>query len=295
MIEFGIKLPSSLSIRELTRAAKYVEDWGVNFIWLSGGFFGRNSLVASTVISYVTDRAKIGVLVNPLLINPVAIANFTLSLYELLGDRLVIGIQVDDYRVLKRLNISGIKPQNLLVESLYLVYYLLRGKKVTSRGYFKLNDVELKNLAENKIPIYAKINNPELIGSVKYAESVILSVIDSDFIIYAKSFLRGKKLGIDIPLSVDSLTRRAKKTFAEYSKTLIESFSDPTLKRYNLNKLSEESLAKIGVFGSPRACLKRLREIVKLGVNYLVFSPPYGPKALDSLYMFFEKVYTRIL
>ena len=182
-IRFGIRIPACESLGEVVRAARAADAGGFGTVWTldSPLLAGRllDPYVALTLCAQAMARAKIGVAVtNPVTRHPAATAAAALSLDEVSGGRLLLGIGSGD-SAMRTLGLAGADEagthgtrRDTLRDAVHVLRSIFRGETVTFRGKeFRLAE------ARPQIPIYLAATGPkmlELAGEI--ADGAIIQV-----------------------------------------------------------------------------------------------------------------------
>jgi len=182
-VRFGIRIPACERLREVVRAARAAEAGGFDTVWTldSPLLAGRllDPYVALTLCAQATARARIGVAVtNPVTRHPAATAAAALSLDEVSGGRLLLGIGSGD-SAMRTLGLAGADEagthgtrRDALREAVHVLRTIFRGETVTFRGKeFRVAE------ARPQIPIYIAATGPKMLDLAgEIADGAIIQV-----------------------------------------------------------------------------------------------------------------------
>lgn len=174
-MKIGVLLPSSLSPRELVRAARRYEALGVQGLWYPDTRFLRDPFVGLTLLAQATSTAVIGTAVtDPYLRHPALLAIAAASLAEIAPQRIRLGLGAGASG-LRQLGVERSHPLQAVRAALEAISTLTAGG-VWSRDAepFPADAVALE-FPTSRVPVWIGTRSPKILRLAgDLADGVIL-------------------------------------------------------------------------------------------------------------------------
>lgn len=329
MVESGIIVHPGNSIDECVRLARLAERSGFGNVFMSDSpIFTRDGIVALTAVAMNTVRIRVGTAVtNPYTRHPVMIASCAISIHELTGGRMILGIGAGATAPASLgMQVKG--PLNRLRETILVCRKIFAGEPVDFNGESgRKGRVEpLLNRGPHRIPIFLAAGSP---GTMALAGELADGVIISSFMGNHVDFVK-RKLNEGAQRSGRSLSKFtiASATYISVADTSDEARSlarascvhlvertPPSLldlwigvDKYNLilevikkkgvryaeRYVDDEVINASAVAGNPQECVEKCAEIARNGVQLLMFNQPFGKDRFQAIKLIGEKVLPEI-
>ncbi|MEM3587583.1 MAG: LLM class flavin-dependent oxidoreductase [Candidatus Jordarchaeaceae archaeon] len=317
MIKLSVALPQDANIHELMRLAKIAECEGYSSIFVTDEGLSRNSYVVLASCALATKRISLGTgVTNPYIINPVITAAAMATVDELSGGRVFIGLGAGSLWYLEMFGLHQRKVLSTLDRTVDILRRLFNGEHITTKlSNFKLQNVKLA-FPSRKIPIYIGGRGPKILRLAgKIADGVIAGggLVSGNKIGYVMHNVEegAKEAGrdidtIDIVLwafcSIADENSIARAPLRPLIAEIIHGISDSVLSEIGIksepvknirmmhdyvntnlykeqqSSVSDEILDKFCIAGTPKYCLKKIRELVRAGVRHLAILPIENPQ-----------------
>lgn len=291
MFELGINFNTELPLNNIIEGVKTAEAYGYDYIWIGEAFHLPHPIPIAALISKVTKRVKVGIIISPKVNRCIHIVKSIQVLQEVYGDRYALGLVPGDVLRLKKL---GLNASNILNEiKLCIKNFPREDLKV------KLSSKELaiyKLCRLTSLPIYIGASGPKMINEgSKIADGVLLNYINPEFIKWALKFIdvenccvaafgptllktNNENLLSELRVSAAVVAVGANKSFIKEFKLEkeIEEVKEAFVKgEFNaLTKYDEFLLNKFAVYGSLQEIKNKVEELKNIGVDQVIFGAP---------------------
>ncbi len=317
-MKFGIEFVPYKPVDEIVGLTKKAEEAGFNYCWITDHYNNRNVYSFLTAIARNTQRIELGPgVTNPYHIHPAVTASAIASIDEISNGRAILGISAGDRTVLSSLGIELHKPLTTISESIEIVKKLLAGERANFDGkIFKVRGARLNFKPKRKIPIYLGAQGPEMLRLAgKVSDGVLINASHPSDLDYAVNGIKrgvdeaGRKLEeLDIvaytSFSVADSAEKAKGAAKPVAAFIVASSPPMVLERHGIAAedagkvrdaiasgkfgdaiagVNDAMLNAFCIYGAQADCIKRIREIAKIGVTQLVVGSPIGPDPAASI------------
>jgi len=276
---------------------KLAEKTGFDYCWVPEIGLHEDIFIMLTLAALNTTKIKIGPCVtNPYVRNPGLVASAIATLGELSEWRVVLGLGVGGYGMLRPLGIkTWEKPLTAIREATEIIRRLLSEESVKYRGeVFQTEGARISFNVREKIPIYLGafgIKMSQIAGEV--ADGVFISNLGKYTLIQIERIKYGARLASRDPSTLDivlgtifyaSKEEDQAKDFAK--KAIAELFiADPRLDlalktngmdleeiyrartvrsaRVYTNMVTDEMVENFSVAGTPEQCIEKIAMLVK--------------------------------
>jgi alkanesulfonate monooxygenase SsuD/methylene tetrahydromethanopterin reductase-like flavin-dependent oxidoreductase (luciferase family) len=153
----GIGFNTDLSLQQMIKHAGVAENFGLDSVWFHEHSFGRDAISYLIGCLLKTTQTKFGVAcLTPYTRHPLVLAMSMLTLQEVSGGRIILGLGTGFPMRLDALGISHDKPIRVLRETIEICKRVWSGESVTYDGKsFSLKNVRsIAGKARSKIPIF---------------------------------------------------------------------------------------------------------------------------------------------
>jgi|GEM_PF-848742 len=291
MFETGINFNTDLSISSIIKGVKIAEEYGYDYIWIGEAFQYSHPIPIAALISKVTKKIKVGIIVSPKIDKCIHIIKSIQVLQEAYGERYAIGLIPGDPLRLKTL---GLNTFNILEDIKSCIKSFPR-VNLKIKSEFKDSIPKLCKLTS--LPIYVGASGPKMINEgSKIADGLLLNYINPEFIKWALEFVDVKNCCIAAfgPVLLKPATKEllmalrisAAVVAAGANKSLIKEFNMHTqieeikkiFKKNEFNALEsydEFLINKFAVYGDIEEIKSKIEELRKIGVDQVVFGTPF--------------------
>jgi 5,10-methylenetetrahydromethanopterin reductase len=291
MFETGINFNTDLSISSIIKGVKIAEEYGYDYIWIGEAFQYSHPIPIAALISKVTKKIKVGIIVSPKIDKCIHIIKSIQVLQEAYGERYAIGLIPGDPLRLKTL---GLNTFNILEDIKSCIKSFPR-VNLKIKSEFKDSIPKLCKLTS--LPIYVGASGPKMINEgSKIADGLLLNYINPEFIKWALEFVDVKNCCIAAfgPVLLKPATKEllmalrisAAVVAAGANKSLIKEFNMHTqieeikkiFEKNEFNALEsydEFLINKFAVYGDIEELKSKIEELRKIGVDQVVFGTPF--------------------
>jgi 5,10-methylenetetrahydromethanopterin reductase len=291
MFETGINFNTDLSISSIIKGVKIAEEYGYDYIWIGEAFQYSHPIPIAALISKVTKKIKVGIIVSPKIDKCIHIIKSIQVLQEAYGERYAIGLIPGDPLRLKTL---GLNTFNILEDIKSCIKSFPR-VNLKIKSEFKDSIPKLCKLTS--LPIYVGASGPKMINEgSKIADGLLLNYINPEFIKWALEFVDVKNCCIAAfgPVLLKPATKEllmalrisAAVVAAGANKSLIKEFNMHTqieeikkiFEKNEFNALEsydEFLINKFAVYGDIEEIKSKIEELRKIGVDQVVFGTPF--------------------
>lgn len=276
-----------------------------------------------------TKRLQLGpVTTQPFFVHPALTAANLACLDELSGGRALIGLSRGFGSYLEMLSLKPHRPIAAVREAVEIIDQLIRGSRKPYRGmvFHTSNDTYLRwTPRRTRIPIFIGTWGPRMFQLAGKMDAVVGTVTDTlwnpNFVpIIKENLARGaRKVGRDPeslligarPLTSISKDRElaeetGRSALAHYLPHLssLSKFAGIDVQEIQTvkaaiekndfaraeNSLSERSLRNFTASGTPDEIIEQTEEMVKAGVNHIIYGYPLGPSREEAIRLIGEEV-----
>ncbi len=307
-VKLNLGLTSSIVVEKAVWIVEEAEKQGLDGV-IVGEDLGRRQDVftLSAIFLMKTNRIKVGIgITSPLYHNVTTIARASSTLNSIGLNRFILGIGVGGLQDLARAGIRVEKPVEALKEAVTIFRDIWSGRKITrSTRHYQLDNYAYRG--GDSIPIIFGVRGPELLrlagkvadgalisGSKSYLSRAVKTLNESlqthgrdikDFRIIAwmptTLMVEGKGLEAAKKMVATILGDTPEQALSEIRLDL-ESIRN--VKRMvslgkedkALDLIDERMMDEFCIYGDAREVASKLRGLRALGVDEVVFGPPYG-------------------
>lgn len=317
-MKFGIEFVPHKPVGEVVELAKRAEEAGFSHCWITDHYNNRNVYTFLTEVAGSTRRIELGPgVTNPYHIHPALTASAIASIDELSGGRAVLGLSAGDRTVLRSLGIELQRPLAAIAESVEIIRKLLAGERVDFEGrIFRVKGAKLNFNPKREVPIYLGAQGPQMLKLAgRVANGVLVNASHPEDLAQA---LEGIKLGareagrkleeLDVAaytcFSIAESVEEAEKAARPVVAFIVASCPPEVLEKHGIapeearrvkdaiasgrfgDAVASVNRAMLDAFcirGTPGDCLKRVEEIVRVGITQLVVGSPLGPNPAAAI------------
>ncbi len=327
MVSFGIEFVPFKKIEKLVNSVVEAEKLDFENVWVTDHYNNRNVYVTLASMGYKTQKIKLGVgVTNPYVIHPLWTASAIATLNEVTNGRVFLGIGAGDKATLSTLGIKFHKPLTTIREAVEIMRKLLQGETVNYDGeIFKVKGARLNYKVKGSIPIYIGAQGPKMLKLAgKLGDGVLINASNPLDIKEAVEKIRegekereeGKaKVVVYTSFSIDEDYEKAAEKAAEVVSFIVAGSPPLVLEKHEIpldkaedikNKIMKgkildafksvtpEMIEAFSITGTPTDCLKKVREIIEIGVDQLVVGSPVGPKVKNSMRLVNQEIMQKI-
>jgi len=164
-MRFGVALPPSGQISELTSLARSIERLGCDWLWINEDRLQRDSFTVLAALATSTDSIFLGPgVTNPFTRHPALIATAIATLDELSGGRAALGLGAGGTNH-RMLGLERRAPATALRDAVTVIRHLIAGEIVTVEGdTVRVRDAELDfSPVRDRIPLYIGARGPKIL------------------------------------------------------------------------------------------------------------------------------------
>ncbi len=318
-LRFAVEFVPQEAYWQTTALGILAEKFGFDFLWITDHFNNRSVYVILSLLANYTEKIKLGPgVTNPYLINPVQTASTLMSLDNLSGGRVVLGIGAGDKITLGHLGVERSKPLTAVRESVQIFRTLFdKGKIKGFEG--KIFSVEKAKLAFEKtgeLPIYIGAQGPKMLQlSGEFGQGTLINASHPRDFEYAIPLIKkgaekaGRTLAdVDVgayaSVSVAKKPEKATKAATPVVAFIVAGSPPVVLERHGISvesaqkvsgpltkgdfpgafgAVTEEMLESFCIRGTPDECLEKIKALQKIGITQFIFGSPIGPKKRQSM------------
>jgi 5,10-methylenetetrahydromethanopterin reductase len=318
MITFGIEfVPIDIYWKTIFYSIQ-AEKKGFDYIWITDHFNNRNVYVLLSLISVYTEKIQLGPgITNPYLVNPIITAQTMTTLSEIAPNRIVCGLGAGDKTTLNMLNIKQKKPLSTIRESAKIIRQITSGRKLQINGrIYKFSEVKLNFKTDSPIPLFIGAQGPKMLSLAgEIADGVLINSSNPVFIkksleLINKGAMKSNKkieemiisayTAFSIASNIEEAIKAAKPVVAfiiSGSPEIILNQSNVSIKKAEeirnailkrqwkeaFSKVDEKMIEKFSICGTPDICIKKIKELLRIGVNQIVIGSPIGLNIRQSI------------
>ena len=328
-MRFGIEFVPDTAFWQTVGHGILSEKYGFDFIWITDHFNNRNVYVILSLIANYTDRVYLGPgVTNPYLTHPAFIASSIASLDRVSGGRAVVGLGAGDRVTLGYLGVERKKPLRAIRECVEILRAFFRGERVSYQGeIFNVQSASISYKPLRKIPIYIGAQGPKMLAlAAEIGDGILINAshpIDFRFAMehIKKGLERAGKRKEDIDIaaytsfSVDENPEKARKAAIPVVAFITAGSPKIVLERHDIPEEAAESIRealKAGkfkeafsqvtddmieaftIYGTPEDCVKKVEELVDIGITQLVVGSPIGKRKRKAMKLIGEHVIPKL-
>jgi len=309
LLDIGVT--DGMQLRQITRLSKLAQRMSINRLWIGEDMAGAYDVfTVASIILLQSSSVNVGIgITSPLIRNISTIARASVSLAEIGGDkRFRLGLGVGGLQDLAKLGITLKNPERLMRNATTLLKSMWNGEKLS----FKDSNFVLENYYNGyglgyDIPIYFGVRGPKLLKLAgEIADGVILSgpktylqkavkLVSSSirkspqptrnfqFVVWIPTMLIEKPKDLNIVKRTVAFvladTPRKVVEMAELNQDRVENIKK-TFRDHGLEKalqlVTRDLIEEATIHGNSRQICDAFKSFEKLGVQEVIFGPPYG-------------------
>ncbi|MBS7658827.1 MAG: LLM class flavin-dependent oxidoreductase [Candidatus Bathyarchaeia archaeon] len=290
MFELGVNFNTDLPINYIINGVKIAEKYGYDYVWIGESIQHPHPIPIAALISKVTERIKIGIIISPKINRSIHIVKSIQTLLEVYGERYAIGLVPGDTIKLEAL---GLKTFNILKE----MHLCIKSFPRTPLFKINFNGVLPKLCRLRSLPIYIGASGPKMINEgSKIADGLLLNYINPEFIKWCLKFVdvenccitafgpvllkpAKEELLMALRISTAIIASGANKSFIknfnmdneveEVKRVFIKNNFD-ALKKYD-----EFLIEKFAIYGNLEEIKNKIEELKRIGVDQVIFGAPF--------------------
>ncbi|TXT54129.1 MAG: hypothetical protein BAJATHORv1_90078 [Candidatus Thorarchaeota archaeon] len=303
----SLGITTNMHLSATSWIAKNAQDLGAHRIWIGEDIDLGQEIYSLTSASIVqSENVQVGTAIVPITIHNIStIARAAITLNELNEGKFILGIGIGGIQDLKKKGISLEKPVSALEDAIETLRSLWRGEIVTIKNaYFHLDGFKLRMKKLEEVPIFLGVRGPQMLKLAgEYADGVILSG--------PRGYLRDAIKSVNqsaqknnrsppykvvwlatIPTSQTEDNKLAKRVVSLIIADTPESVTDKLdIDRDRIEKIRQavekngaeagvslitaEILDTFAISGTPDHMIDQYEDLWKMGVNEVVFGPPF--------------------
>lgn len=311
-------LTSDMQLNQILGLSKHAQKLGFKNVWLGEDISGRHDVfTVASIILLNQPGMNVGIgITSPLIRNITTIARATVGLAETAGnEHFRLGLGIGGLQDLSRLGITVRNPRNVMRGAVALLKRIWNGENVSFEGEgFVLRNYRARHLLLNHVPIFLGARGPKMLKLAgEIADGIILSgpktylgkaiklvkgSIENSphpernfsFVVWIPTILTKKPSELDLVQKVAASvlvdTPRKVLEMAELDYGQIETI----LRVYRRNGLAKvaklvgrDLIEEVAIHGNSKKVCQAFKLFEKMGVNEVVFGPPYGVNSQATL------------
>jgi len=328
MVEFVFSPSTNSPLSRLIELSKLAEKYGFDHIWVTDtnpSPPSNETFMTLAIIAKETENIKIGVgICNPYTRHPAMIAKAVKTLYEIAGNRIMLGIGAGGMWALPPLDIEmWNKPIDTVRDAIDVIKRLLNGEIVSKKSHhFRVKDLKFNLDKPLDIPIWIGARRPRMLKlSGELATGVILAS-SPKFILHAKKIIE-KGLALSkrkmsefkianwLPSSIsynrDNAREIAKERvvyeilfhpeedlvslgFDIELVTQIRNYLQNGLLDKAISLVTQEMIDDLAIAGTPEDGVRIIKNFINTGVTHVIFGRPFGENVKDALRIIGEEI-----
>jgi 5,10-methylenetetrahydromethanopterin reductase len=317
-MQLVLGLTSGMQLHQIHDLANVAEKINIRKVWVGDDILGAHdvfTVASSLLLKHGAISVGIGV-TSPLIRNITTIARASVALAQIGGDdRFSLGLGVGGLQDLRKLGIAVRNPTSVLRSASTILREIWKGKKVTfETGDFKLNHYRSSVIVEHPIPIFLGVRGPRLLNLAgETADGIVLSGPKT----YLKEAIRLVKDSLEkngrpikdftFAVWIPTMLVPQKSDLSPVKQTVAHVLSDTPKNVLEMAELDSARVARVreavqrdgaasaaklvnevllnetAVQGNARQICRTLKAFERIGVQEVVFGPPYGAKPVTAL------------
>ncbi len=310
-MQLAVGVTSGMKTERILRLAAVAQKHGLNRVWIGEDTLALHdvfALASAILLKFKELHVGIGV-TSPLVRNISTIARATASLSEIEGqERFTLGLGIGGLQDLRKLGIKTIHPKDTLRDATALLKATLKGESVTfTKGNFSFTTYRARYTSVHEAPIFFGVRGPKLLRLAgEISDGVILSgpraylekaisivrktIKDSErptrnfgFTVWVPTIL--VRNSVDLKLVKNAVAFVLVDTPRRVLELAGLRFDDINKIREVYQKhgiaraaklITPSLLDEVAVHGDSDRILEEFGAFEKLGIDEVVFGPPYG-------------------
>jgi len=317
-MQLVLGLTSGMQLHQIHDLIKVAEKTNIRKVWVGDDIVGAHDVFTvafSILLKHGNISVGIGV-TSPLVRNITTIARASVALAQIGGDnRFRLGLGVGGLQDLRKLGIAVRDPTSVLRGASTLLRDIWKGKKVTfEAGDFKLTHYRSSVNMRRPIPILLGARGPKLLNLAgEIADGIVLSGPTT----YLKKAIRlvrnslenngRSKEGFSFVVWIPTMVVLQKSDLSLVKQTVAHVLSDTPKNVLEMAELDLVRVARVkeifqrdgvasaaslvdevllnetAVQGSVEQVCENLKAFERMGVQEVVFGPPFGAKPVTAL------------
>lgn len=309
LLDIGVT--SGMALRKIVGLTELTQNLGLSNVWIGEDITAPHDVftVASIILlKFPTVSVSIGI-TSPLIRNISTLARASVSLTEVGGDRhFRLGLGIGGLQDLTRLGIVVKNPESRMLNAATLLRRIWKGETLSfENGDFVVENYYTRYGLGYYIPIFFGVRGPKLLKLAgEIADGVILSgpktylkkavelVKDSvkkspqlarnfQFVVWVPTILVEKKSDLNlVKRSVAFVLADTPKKVLEMAEINYDEIEE--IKQFSRNYettkasrlVTEDLIEEVAIYGNARQICETFESLEKVGVQEVVFGPPYG-------------------
>jgi 5,10-methylenetetrahydromethanopterin reductase len=291
MFEVGINFNTDLPINHIVKGVNIAEEYGYDYVWIGESFQYSHSIPIAALISKVTEKIKIGIIVSPKIDQCAHIVKSIQTLREAYGERYAVGLVPGDALKLEAI---GLKIFNALEEIRSCIKNFPRPNLRVKLNF----DGHIPKLCKlTPLPIYIGASGPKMINEgSKIADGLLLNYINPELVKWALEFIDVKNCCIAAFGPILLKPAREELLMAlRISTAIVASGANKSLvKKFNIEKEVEEIkkifvkgdfnalkkydeflIKKFAIYGNIKEVKNKIEKLKRIGVDQIIFGAPF--------------------
>ena len=317
-VELVLGVTSGMQLRQIDELTTTAEKMNIKKVWIGDDILGAHDVLtvaSSILLKHGNVSVGIGV-TSPLVRNITTIARASIALAQIGGDdRFSLGLGVGGLQDLRKIGISLKNPTSMLDTASTLLRSIWKSDKVTlETDEFKLSNYRSSTNGRHRIPIIFGVRGPKLLNLAgEIADGIVLSgpmtylkkaiglvrnsleknerpIGDFIFVVWIPTMLVLQKSDLSFVKQIVAFV------LSDTPKNVLEmaELDLPRVARVKRAFQSGEAasaarlvdeilLNETAVYGDAERICESLSAFERMGVQEVVFGPPYGTKPLTAL------------
>ncbi len=312
-MQLDLGLTSGMQLSQISKLSTLAEKMGILNVWVGDDLTRQNEvLTLASSILLKHERMNVGIgATSPLARNITTIARASLTLAQIGDDgRFRLGLGVGGLQDLKKLGVTFREPALMLTNASNLLRDIWKGGTLTSEADpFKLSHYHSSVRLGRGVPILLGVRGPKLLALAgKIADGVILSG-PRTYLTKARNLVRNQlskrprsPRGFTYVIWIPTIVTEKPSDLKLVKRTVAFVLSDTPRNVLEMADLDAETVEKItrarqrhditnvarliddyllnevAVHGNAKQVCDELKTFEKLGVQEVVFGPPYGER-----------------
>jgi 5,10-methylenetetrahydromethanopterin reductase len=310
-LQLDLGLTSGMQLSQISKLSALAQEMGIETVWVGDDLTRENevfTLASSILLKHGKMNVGIGV-TSPLARNITTIARASLTLAQIGGDnRFRLGLGVGGLQDLKKLGVTFRNPASMLTNASNLVRDIWKGETLTSEADpFKLNRYHSSVKSRQGVPILFGVRGPKLLALAgEVADGVILSG-PKTYLTKARNLVRNRlskrqrssrdfayviwipTIVTEKPSDLKLVKRTVAFVLSDTPKNVLEmaDLDSETVEKitiarqrrdvtYAARLIDDYLLNEVAIHGDAKQVCEKLKTFERLGVQEVVFGPPYG-------------------
>lgn len=315
MLDLGVT--SGMKLKQIITLAKLGQKLGLTQTWIGDDISKPHEVfTAASIIKVKAMSMNVGIgITSPLIRNISTIARASVTLAEIDGnENFRLGLGIGGFQDLAKLGITLENPETLLHDATFLLRKIWKCETTSFERTFTLKNYSTHHGLGNQFPIFFGVRGPKMLrlagdladgvilsGPKTYLKKAVNLVKDSlrnseqpkrdfTFVIWVPTMLTKKPQDLDlvkeIVATILSDTPRKVLEMTTMNPDQIEKIKE-TLQHKEKAEASKiitnDMIEEVVIHGSAEQICQSFESLENLGVNEVVYGPPFGANAETSL------------